>query len=147
MPARGESRERHASHAFLGMLDRELVAEAVRVELHAERRGGTIVVDATLRPGAIGHAFPTGDLFRVAVFRVWTEERDADLAERRLERIFALGPREEPDGPDYLSLVADTRAPPPGAGAPPHYELRLRSPAARSGPQPAHAPRSSARSA
>ncbi|MCA9695774.1 MAG: hypothetical protein KC636_39720, partial [Myxococcales bacterium] len=67
-----------------------------------------------------------------AVFRVWTEERDADLAERRLERIFALGPREEPDGPDYLSLVADTRAPPPGAGAPPHYELRLRSPAARS---------------
>ncbi len=123
----------HRSHRFPGMYDRELVANAVLVEVRAQRHGGQIVIDATISAGEIGHSFPTGDLFREAIFRVWTEEAESDCAEFKLKRWFADRMQEHADGQLLTTRVEidDTRVPPPGAGPPRQIELRLRSPAAR----------------
>lgn len=85
VPETGETRR---SHAFPGMRDPGLLARAVKVTVAARRRGGVVDVDVRLEPGAIGHAFPTGDMFRQAVLRVRTVEADADADERVLKRWF-----------------------------------------------------------
>ena len=61
LPFVGEGSARHRSHAFRGGHDPELVKGAVRV--HAERVGANRV-RLSLSAQGIGHAFPTGDLFR-----------------------------------------------------------------------------------
>jgi hypothetical protein len=50
----------HKSHAFAGGHDTELVRSAVSVTAERSREGARI----TLTPRQVGHAFPTGDLFR-----------------------------------------------------------------------------------
>jgi len=60
MPLRDDGGAPHRSHAFLGGHDPDLVKSAVDVA--AERRGDSVRV--TLAPRELGHAFPTGDLFR-----------------------------------------------------------------------------------
>lgn len=60
MPRVGSVANAHKSHAFAGGHDRELVRSAVTVE--AERAGSTVRIRLT--PREVGHAFPTGDLFR-----------------------------------------------------------------------------------
>jgi Cytochrome c554 and c-prime len=60
MPRAGDGAEAHASHRFTVAGDPELVRGAVTVS--AERTLGGVRV--TLAPRAVGHAFPTGDLFR-----------------------------------------------------------------------------------
>jgi hypothetical protein len=50
----------HRSHAFLGGHDDALVKSAVSVQAERSRDGARI----TLTPRELGHAFPTGDLFR-----------------------------------------------------------------------------------
>lgn len=124
----------HRSHRFPGMYDRDLVADAVFVHVRAHRRGGQVIIEATISAGDIGHSFPTGDLFREAILRVWTEEAEADCAEYKLKRWFADRMEEGADGQLVTTRVEldDTRVPPPGAGPPRQIELRLRSPAARS---------------
>ncbi len=126
--------EAHRSHRFPGMYDHALVQGAVEVEVRARREGGRVLVDVLLTPGAIGHAFPTGDLFREAVVEVWTEEAASARGEFRLKRWFDDRARLLADGRiETLRVeVADTRVPPPGAGEPPTIALELRSPAARS---------------
>jgi hypothetical protein len=130
MPWVGEGGGRHRSHAFPGMLDARLVASAVDVTIVARREGELVLVDAQLSPGAIGHAFPTGDLFREAVLRVWTEEPESRTSERLLKRWFAAQPPSTDGSPTYVVEVDDTRVPPPGAGPPRRFELRLHSPTA-----------------
>jgi hypothetical protein len=51
----------HRSHAFRVQGDRDLLAQAVVVKSAALLKGE---VRLSLEPGAIGHAFPTGDLHR-----------------------------------------------------------------------------------
>lgn len=130
MPWIGEGRGRHRSHAFPGVHDPEQLARAVEVQMQARRQGGTIHVLARIEGRELGHAFPTGDLFRSAVLRVWTQERESDGASYRLQRYFAAEP---PDQQGHSTLVEalDTRVPPPGAGEPVQTQFRLRSPAAR----------------
>jgi hypothetical protein len=56
----------HRSHAFRVQGDRAMLAQAVVVK-SAELAGGEVRL--TIAPGAIGHAFPTGDLYRRAEVR------------------------------------------------------------------------------
>ena len=58
----------HRSHRFAASRDPEMLALAVGV---GARRTGAAQVELTLTPGAAGHAFPTGDLFRRLELRVW----------------------------------------------------------------------------
>ncbi len=126
-------RDTHRSHRFPGMYDREFVQGAVEVEVRARREGGRVFVDVLLTPGAIGHAFPTGDLFREAIVEVWTEEEASDRGEFRLKRWFDDRAEQLADGriKTQRIQVADTRVPPPGVGGSPEIALELRSPAAR----------------
>jgi hypothetical protein len=64
VPSRGGGT--HRSHAFRVQGDRAMLARAVEVKSAALARGE---VRIELAPGAIGHAFPTGDLFRRAEVR------------------------------------------------------------------------------
>jgi hypothetical protein len=60
MPWTGDGASRHRSHVFAASRDPALLQRSLRVE--ATRRPG--VVGAALVPAAVGHAVPTGDLFR-----------------------------------------------------------------------------------
>jgi Cytochrome c554 and c-prime len=71
MPWVGEGPQRHRSHAFAASRDPVMLGSAV--DVRAERApGGRIVLQLT--PGRIGHAFPTGDLFR----RLWVDVEAVD---------------------------------------------------------------------
>jgi hypothetical protein len=103
----GEGSERHTNHAFAASRDPEMLRAAVIA--HAER------IDAEririrLAPGEIGHAFPTGDLFRrlLVVAEAYDEDGDmlADDA-RALGRRF-VNARPAP-GPRMRTLVEDDR--------------------------------------
>jgi len=59
MPFAGEGAARHRSHAFAS---RAPGAQAHALRVRATRTGGAVAL--TLEPAEIGHAFPTGDLFR-----------------------------------------------------------------------------------
>ena len=60
MPWTGDGAGRHRSHVFAASRDPALLQRSLRVE--ATRRPG--VVALRLVPAAVGHAVPTGDLFR-----------------------------------------------------------------------------------
>jgi hypothetical protein len=70
MPWIGSGSERHRSHAFAASRDPQMLRDAVVVD--AQRDGST--VSLRLAPGRIGHAFPTGDLFR----RLWVDAEAVD---------------------------------------------------------------------
>ncbi len=115
----------HRSHRFLGVRDEAFLRSAVHVEAAARRDGSEVVVTLRLVPGATGHAFPTGDLFRRGELRAWV---DADRPEVvALAREFRDEPERMPDG--SMAFVrrerGDSRVPPPGFGAPRAYELRF----------------------
>jgi hypothetical protein len=61
MPLVGEGRSRHKSHAFPASRAPALLRAALEISA-ARPDAGTIEV--RLAPAAVGHAFPTGDLFR-----------------------------------------------------------------------------------
>ena len=126
MPLAGPPGVQHRSHAFRTLEDPELVARAVRVSAAAERRGGTVRVTVELAPGEIGHAFPTGDMFRRAVLTV-----SSGAAHKRevLRRYFAPTITADARG-HLLGEVDDTRIPPPGAGAAPRFLFELDDPRA-----------------
>ena len=126
MPMAGEAGDRHRSHAFRTLDDPELMARAVRVTADARRHGGTIGVTVVISPGEIGHAFPTGDMFRRAVMTVGT------AAVRRHEvlmRYFAQTITEDGSG-HLLGQVDDTRVLPAGAGPPLRLDFELDDPGA-----------------
>ena len=60
MPLVAAGAAAHRSHAFLGGHDAALVKSAVDVEAERSANGARI----TITPRELGHAFPTGDLFR-----------------------------------------------------------------------------------
>lgn len=102
-----------AGHAFPGIHDPLMLASAVDVDVHARRAEGGIDVDVRVRGADIGHAFPTGDVFRSAVLRVHTPSGAA--SELVMQRWLAR--TADPDGEDlHVRTVDDTRVPPPGEG-------------------------------
>jgi len=99
-------------HRFGALSDPAMMRRAVRTRVRATAEpGGSLRVDVRLSPGQIGHAFPTGDMFRQGRFEV---RRGADVEVERLQRWFARVPHE---GAFYLAQVDDTRVPPDGARA------------------------------
>jgi hypothetical protein len=126
MPLAGAPGRQHRSHAFRTLDDPDLMARAVRVTAGAERHGRTVRMMVELAPGEIGHAFPTGDIFRRAVLTVST---GAARAREVLRRHFALTITADASG-HLLGQVDDTRVPPPGAGSPPRFTFELDDPRA-----------------
>lgn len=91
MPFVGEGGARHRSHAFASTRDPESHRRAVSVR--AERVDLTSV-RITLTAKGVGHAYPTGDLFRRVVVRAEVVGDDYRSLSRRtiyLRRQFALG--------------------------------------------------------
>lgn len=125
----------HTSHRLRGLDDPTLLAEAVEVRGEARRTSEGIEVAIVIGGDRIGHAFPTGDLFREAVLDVRTEGGAHDSLV--LKRWLATTIDADGNG-HHMRTVDDTRVPPPGVGvleerfvlADPnasrvHWELRL----------------------
>lgn len=109
-PARG--------HAFPGAYDVDMLRRALKID--ARREGVEVVL--SLQPGAVGHAVPTGDLFRRLEISLTT--RDDEGREQLLARRW-LGRRFGPGREGALSLTVeleDSRVGPGGA------ILRVRAP-------------------
>ncbi len=108
MPVIEHGGGRHRSHAFLGGRDPELVRSAVSVTAKRSS-GGKVLV--TLAPQGIGHAFPTGDLFRrveVSAESVGAEWQVIGSARRYLARHWERDPR-SPFGVVLRTAVLDDR--------------------------------------
>ncbi len=71
MPWTGQGETRHRDHSFAASRDPAMLRAAVDVEA---KRGSAGEIALTLTPGRIGHAFPTGDLFR----RLWIDVEAID---------------------------------------------------------------------
>ncbi|MCA9681805.1 MAG: hypothetical protein KC457_06390 [Myxococcales bacterium] len=100
-------------HSLLGLDDPALLAGAVELELAARRAAEAIEVEVRLRGARIGHAFPTGDLFRQGRLIVTSE--DGSEASLSLQRHLAR--TADADGEDlHVRTVDDTRVPAPGTG-------------------------------
>lgn len=107
MPWVGEGALRHRSHAFAASRDPGMLRDAIDVAA-TRTAGGHVSLQLT--PGRIGHAFPTGDLFR----RLWVDveavDADGDAVAydaRALARHFAGpgGPVTHDDRPGAPSLA------------------------------------------
>jgi hypothetical protein len=114
----------HRSHAFHVQGNAELLAQAIRVEARREGRH----VRLALASGLVGHAFPTGDLFRRVELRAEAVDVDGAVVararpvvlSRRFERVTS------PSGRVTTVEGADTRLGPPGTpGDTAAYVLRL----------------------
>ncbi|MEM6993311.1 MAG: hypothetical protein AAF721_22555 [Myxococcota bacterium] len=100
-------------HALAGLGSPSLLARAVEVEVEPVRKGSGVVVEVSIAGGRIGHAFPTGDVFRQAVLEVRTS--DGAAAEFSMQRWLAR--TADPDGlATHVRTVDDSRVPPPGRG-------------------------------
>jgi hypothetical protein len=81
----GPQGKRHHSHAFAGV-EPALLRAALRVEASVARDGDEIVVTLALTAARVGHAVPTGDLFRALQLELAIGGRVRDRA--RLTRVF-----------------------------------------------------------
>jgi len=99
----------HRSHAFPGARDEALAARSIHVTASARCVAGRTRVALRLEAAAVGHAVPTGDVFRRLEVSAALRARPATRVSRDLERRFAVGR----DG--LLRQVADERVPVGGA--------------------------------
>ncbi|MSP60435.1 MAG: hypothetical protein EXR72_08845 [Myxococcales bacterium] len=136
MPEVATAAGRHRSHAFAVISDPTMIRRAVHVtalRIDASR------IAVTLTPAEVGHAFPTGDMFRRLEVRAELlrglgtvaapDRRRAPSVE--LARSFRDLPR-DPNGGDLTPervQAKDTRVPPPGTGPAPTVVLTLPVPA------------------
>lgn len=120
-------RDNHRSHRFAGMRSQELIGQALSVEARAERDGADISLRLRLRGANIGHALPTGDMFRQLVVQAWRADRPDRVAEQVLRRWFAPERRVTDDGAIHYvhGQRADTRVPSPGTGRDRVVELKI----------------------
>lgn len=128
MPWRTDARgRRYRSHRMLGIDDIELMTKAVRVELRASAESHAThatIVELEVHADAIGHAFPTGDMFRVAELRVWPEGEPERAQTVAMRREFGTVVRRDGEGRlrAMAAEVADTR---PRPGRPLRRRLRF----------------------
>lgn len=103
----------HRSHRFAVSRDPDALRAALRVEAARE---GESAVRLRLRPVGVGHAFPTGDLFRSLRISLETDDADARppraplVATRTLSRRFTT--ERTRDGAIAVVEVADDRLAP-----------------------------------
>jgi len=102
--------DQHRSHALAATRDPDALRRALQVS--AQRSGGALRV--RVAPQGVGHAFPTGDLFRRLT--VVVEALDGTRVVRRERRYLArhFVHRIQPDGVSRREQIADDR---PGAHA------------------------------
>ena len=108
MPRVEHGGRRYRSHAFAGGRDPELVRSAVRV---SAARIDESTLRVSLVPQGIGHAFPTGDLFRrieVSAESVGVEWQVVASAKRYLARHWERDPK-SPFGVVLRTAVLDDR--------------------------------------
>lgn len=101
---------RYRAHDFAALRDPARLRAAVRVAVEVRRARGAVAVRARLEGGVIGHAFPSGDLFREGAFSVWIDGDPATLRVERLARRYGATPS------GRRREVDDTRVPAPGDG-------------------------------
>lgn len=119
MPAVGEGAARHRSHVFAGSRDPALLRSALTISATRTREGLTL----QLTPAAVGHAMPTGDLFRRLWISAEGSDRDGEVVTRdarALARHFAR--RKLSDLHTRKVELADDR---PGASGPAPTIVRL----------------------
>ena len=108
--------KRHLSHAFSVIGDPAMIKGAANVD--AARDGSRDVV-VSIAPGSVGHAFPTGDMFRRLEVRAEavdaTGKVTASAPPVRLVRSFADRPAGMGENDFVRVEVGDTRVRPPGA--------------------------------
>lgn len=110
---------RHRSHSFSVIEDPERLRQAVEIEAVRENEN----VRITLTAARVGHAFPTGDMFRRLEVRArLVDDTGTTIARARpvmLARTFEDRPRDPAaEELDLMRVEAeDTRVPPPGRGA------------------------------
>ncbi len=98
---------RHRSHAFSASRDEAFVRSAVVIE---ERPIEDDTLTLVLRPGRVGHAFPTGDMLRrlaLTIDVVDTEGRVIQHKDQYLARHFGLS--KSPGSPPGRRLLKDDR--------------------------------------
>lgn len=95
----------HRSHRFAASRDPELIRSAASITARCEPRGVTL----TITPAHVGHAFPTGDLFRrlELSLRPEADDREELVTRRFLARHFVTT-RERPGAP-VRALLRDDR--------------------------------------
>ncbi len=115
-----EDGSRHRSHAFRGGHDIDMLRRAVHVEATARRDGDDLIVEARVRPDAIGHSFPTGDLFRRVELRIELEGDPSSARTYGFARVFRDSIERTEDGRTAVvrRQIGDTRVAPPGLGEP-----------------------------
>lgn len=99
-----EKSDGHASHRFTVASDRDLLAGAVDVRVERDAEGRARFVVSTK---GVGHAFPTGDLFRRLVLRVKTPRGTIENAFER--RFRAQRDPADPSAPAVRFETTDTR--------------------------------------
>lgn len=112
---------RYRSHAFVGGRDPSLLARSSRVEVVATASDGDRVsVSVRVVPTDVGHAFPTGDLFRRLELSVWLDDHVEHRRVVPFARSFADQFERFPDGTSGFvrRQVSDSRVQPPGTGDP-----------------------------
>ncbi|MFK7999088.1 MAG: hypothetical protein AB8H86_05805 [Polyangiales bacterium] len=100
-----ESSGAHASHRFRGFADTAFIQDAIRVQVSATLAGDEVEVGFAITSQRIGHAFPTGDVYRSLRFVVSNGEEDAEAV---FARYFAFRVTEDGRG-HRLEEVDDTR--------------------------------------
>lgn len=118
MPVRRDAAGRdYRAHDFRVLGNDELLSSAV---VGTAKRSGLATVDVALTAGKVGHAFPTGDMFRNLEVRAVarplanTQARAFAATPVFLGRTFATSPRE--GGGVHRLPLEDLRVPPPGKG-------------------------------
>ncbi|MDI1475230.1 multiheme c-type cytochrome [Polyangium sp. y55x31] len=120
MPLVGEGASKHRSHRFPASRDPALLRAAARITATRPSAG---TVEVHIEPRALGHAFPTGDLFRRLAVRaeaVGAEQSVLSEDVRYLSRRFGRGKGR--DGRSIKVLTGDDRVMP---GAPSVVTLSL----------------------
>ena len=115
MPLVGEGPRRHRSHRFSGSRTPEEQARALRI---TASRASPTEIEIEIAPGEVGHAYPTGDLFRrleVRVEAVTSEGAVVAREVRYLARHFER--RLSPSGHPVRALLWDDRPGAPGPAA------------------------------
>lgn len=107
-------RDASGGHVFPGLSDPLLMASAVDVAVRPSWSAAGLDVSVKVTPRRVGHAFPTGDVFRRAVLSVRTD--GGAHASVSMQRWLARTADDDGEA-SHVRTVEDTRVPPPGQGA------------------------------
>lgn len=118
MPVVGSGLSAHRSHDFRVLGDAAFIRGAAAVNASVVGRDVVVTIDAN----RVGHAFPTGDMFRRLEVRAESRDARSEVVARHrpviLARRFADVPRSSSTLESQRVQTSDDRVKPPGAGAP-----------------------------